>query len=322
VLVAANAWLQYSGFQAMRARMEARAVKPNRPAPPASPVETDLVLNGASAFALLGTLGVLGARSRYLRRAERWQQQLEQGRAVQSQLIPRPGATIPNVEIAAEFVPALEVGGDLYDVFPAPGGRVAFSVGDVSGKGLPAALLTGLIHGALRTNPWQESAAANEEFAGQLNSLLCGRTNDAKYATLFWGAYDPAAARLTYINAGHCPGFVLRRDAVERLDSSGPVLGLLPQARYGEVSVDFAPGDVLVLYSDGIVEATNARGEEYGETRLQRVLEHCTVTSAADVRAAILSDLRAFLGNAAPDDDLTLLALEAQPVRAALAVAA
>jgi sigma-B regulation protein RsbU (phosphoserine phosphatase) len=322
VLVAANAWLQYSGFQAMRARMAERAQRSHRPSPPAAPVETNLVLNSAAAFALLGTLGVLSARSRYLRRAERWQQQLEQGRAVQSQLMPRAGATLPDVDVAAEFVPALEVGGDLYDVFAAAGGRVAFAVGDVSGKGLPAALLTGLIHGALRTNAWQANPASNEAFAQQLNSLLCGRTLEARYATLFWGAYDPAAGRLTYINAGHCPGFVVRRERVQRLDSSGPVLGLLPHAQYREVGVDFEPGDVLVLYSDGIVEAANHSGEEYGEERLRRVLEHCTVSSAAEVRAAILDDLRAFLGGGAPDDDLTLLALEAQPATVALSAAA
>lgn len=322
LLVGANAWLQYSGFQTMRARMVARAERTNRPLPPAAPIETNLALNGAAALALLGTLGVLGARSRFLLRAERWQQQLEQGRAVQSQLIPQAGAAVPHVNIAAEFVPALEVGGDLYDVFATPTGRVAFSLGDVSGKGLPAALLTGLIHGALRTNPWHTAPAANESFAQQLNTLLCGRTTDAKYATLFWGAYDPEAARLSYISAGHCTGFVLRPNAVERLDSSGPVLGLLLHARYHEVSVDFQPGDVLVLYSDGVVEATNARGEEYGEERLLRVLQHCTVTTAVDARAAVLSDLREFLGGAAPDDDLTLLALEARPAPVALAIAA
>lgn len=322
LLVVANAAVQYVGFTEMQARLKERFGSTGRRMPSAAPVETNLVVNSAAAFALLGAVGVLGARTRYLRRAQRWEQQLEQGRAVQTALIPASGIEVPNVTVAAEFVPALEVGGDLYDVFPVSGGRVAFSVGDVAGKGLPAALLMGLIHGAVRSNPWYRDAESHEEFAQNLNDLLHGRTAAAKFASLFWGCYDPDRGRLTYISAGHCPGFVLRGSEVERLDSSGPVLGVLKQSRYRQMSTELADGDLLVLYSDGVVEATNAAGEEFGEERLQRVLRDCAGAPAAAVRQAILAEYRRFLGGASPDDDVTLLVLEAAPVRVPVAVAA
>jgi phosphoserine phosphatase RsbU/P len=322
LLVVANATLQYVNFTEMQERLKARFASSPRRIPSSAPVETNLVVNGAAAFALLGAVGVLGARSRYLRRAERWEQQLEQGRAVQTALIPTPGVEIPNIAMAAEFMPALEVGGDIYDVFPVSDGRVAFSLGDVAGKGLPAALLMGLIHGAVRTNAWHRDAASQEVFAQNLNELLCARTAAAKFASLFWGSYDPQGGALTYINAGHCPGFVVRRDRVERLDSSGPVLGVLKQSRFRQVSVEFKPGDLLVLYSDGVIEATNAAGEEFGEERLHATLEDCGGSSAKATRMAILDEYRSFLGESSPDDDMTLLVLEAAPVRVPLMVAA
>ncbi|MEP6962712.1 MAG: PP2C family protein-serine/threonine phosphatase, partial [Acidobacteriota bacterium] len=238
-------------------------------------------------------------------------QQLSLGRAVQSRLMPAPDSKLKHVKIAAEFVPAQEVAGDLYDVFSAGDQRVAFALGDVSGKGLPAALVMGMIQGAVRSNPWYRDAASHEEFAQRLNELLYGRTAEAKFASLFWGVYDSDRSQLRYISAGHCPGLVWRRGEIVRLDSSGPVLGLLEQADYSQVTVQFQPGDALVLYSDGIVEATNVAGEEFGEERLCAAMKRCRRGSADSVRAAILHDYRAFLNGSAPDDDVTLLVLEA-----------
>lgn len=322
LLVVANATFQYLSFTEMQERFRARFASTGRQGPSAAPVETNLVVNSAAAFALLGAVGTLGARARYLRRAQRWEQQLEQGRAVQTQLVPASGVDIPNVAVAAEFVPAYEVGGDLYDVFPAQDGRVAFSLGDVSGKGLPAALLMGLIQGALRSGAWYRDTASQESFAQNLNDLLCGRSAAAKFASLFWGSYDPDRGQLSYISAGHCPGFVVRGNRLERLDSSGPVLGVLKQSRYRQVTVEFEAGDLLVLYSDGIIEATDARGEDFGEERLAEVLARCSGSSADHTRREILRAYRNFLGDNSPDDDVTLLVLEAAPVHVAMGAAA
>jgi phosphoserine phosphatase RsbU/P len=309
----------------MQSRLQARfanSTSTHRPPPSPAPVETNLILNGAAALALLGAVVSIGIRTRYHMRAKRWEQQLAQGRAVQNQLMPSAEVAIPNIHVAAEFLPALEVGGDLYDVFSTTDGRVAFSLGDVSGKGLPAALLMGMIQGAVRSSSWHRDQAAHEGFARQLNTMLCNSSAGAKFASLFWGAYDPTRARLTYVSAGHCPAFVVRQSKIVKLDSTGPVLGLLPQSRFEQRNIDFKHGDLLVLYSDGIVEAANGSGEEFGEDRLAAALGRCTGSSAEEARQEILKDYRAFLGGVAPEDDLTLLVLEARGARVAMEVAA
>ena len=277
-------------------------------------MERNLIVNGAAGVALLISIVLLGTRLRYHLRARRWEQQLALGRTVQSQLIPSGDAGGPYLRMAAEFVPALELGGDLYDVFSLDDGRVAFALGDVAGKGLPAALLMGQIHGAVRSNPWHRGPAGHVEFAHQLNSMLYGRTQEARSASLFWGVYDPHASSLRYVSAGHCPGLLVHDGIIEGLDSTGPVLGLIKDAHFAHEEVPFHPGDVLVLYSDGVVEGTNTEGLEYGEERLYGTLAHMRGKSAEQVRAAILEDYRAFTGKAEAGDDLTLLVLEANPV--------
>ncbi len=312
--VVVNSALQYQRFTEFQER--ARAMGHNGPS--AAPLQKNLIINGTAAFALLGCMLFIGARLRYHLRGKRWEQQLALARGVQAALIPSSDAGGEHCSVAAEFAPALEVGGDIYDVFEAENSKVAFAVGDVAGKGLPAAMLMGLIHGALRTNPWYRSAAAQEEFAGRLNEQLCGRTSDARFASLFWGSFDAAAGELRYISAGHCPGFVVRTADAEaeivRLDSSGPVLGLLELSRYRQMETPFGAGDLLVLYSDGIVEASNEVGEEFGEERLCAVLERCAGRQASEARGEILREYRRFLGHAQADDDVTLLVLQASGV--------
>jgi sigma-B regulation protein RsbU (phosphoserine phosphatase) len=318
MLVAWNAASQYLRWEQLRARF----VSTGRAVPRLGLAETNLIVNSSAALALLGAVAFIGWRTRYHRRAKRWEQQLAQGRAVQAQLMPAAGVEIPNVRLSAEFLPAFEVGGDLYDAFPTADGRVAFSLGDVSGKGLPAALLMGMIQGAVRSNPWHRDSAAHIAFARQLNTLLCNRSAGAKFASLFWGSYDPRRATLSYVSAGHCPGFVVGRRGIVRLDSTGPVLGLLAQSRFEQAAVDLQHGDLLVLYSDGLVEAVDAHGEEFGEQRLIDVLSRCHGASAEDTRMEILHDYRAFLGSSLPEDDLTLLVVEARGAAAGLEAAA
>ena len=184
-------------------------------------------------------------------------------------------------------------------------------IGDVSGKGVPAALVMGVIHGAVRSSAWSESAAAHERESARLNLLLCEKGAVSRYASMFWCYYEPDSRRLCYVNAGHYPPLLVgeRGHGVEitRLDAGGPVLGLLPAARYEQARCDVRPGDVLVLYSDGLTEATNPAGEEYGEHRLRELLATAGAGSADDVRDAILASASGFLGAAPPRDDLTLV---------------
>ena len=184
-------------------------------------------------------------------------------------------------------------------------------MGDVSGKGVPAALVMGVIHGAVRSSAWPESTAEHERESGLLNLLLCENASGARYASMFWCYYEPLTRRLCYVNAGHCPPLLVgdRGHGVEiaRLDAGGPVLGILPAARYEQAQCEVRPGDVLVLYSDGLIEATNPAGEEYGESRLLELLARAGAGGPDDIRNAILASASAFLGPAPPRDDVTLV---------------
>jgi sigma-B regulation protein RsbU (phosphoserine phosphatase) len=203
------------------------------------------------------------------------------------------------------------VGGDFYDVFRASDGNVALVIGDVSGKGLPAALLSGVIHGAVRSARWFASPAEQEHESAQLDRLLCANSSGNRFASMFWCYYDAPARRLHYVNAGHCPPILLQRagarTVIDSLDEGGPVLGLLVDATYGQARREICSGDVLVLYSDGLVECTNASGEEYGEERLQALLRGEPAQDPDAVCRAVTGSVADFLGGAIPRDDLTLV---------------
>ncbi len=277
-------------------------------------IRRNLVINCGGALALLATVVAAGFGFRSYVRGRRLQSQLEIARQVQSELLPSRTEAWDPVRLATVYRPAEQVSGDFYDVFRAGDGRIAVVIGDVSGKGVPAALVMGVIHGAVRSSAWSESTAAHELESARLNLLLCEKGSFSRYASMFWCYYEPETRRLSYINAGHYPPLLVgeRGHGIEvtRLDAGGPVLGLLTAARYEQARCDVRPGDVLVLYSDGLTEAINPAGEEYGERRLRELLA-TTATAAAessdDVRDAILASASSFLGAAAPRDDLTLV---------------
>jgi sigma-B regulation protein RsbU (phosphoserine phosphatase) len=202
------------------------------------------------------------------------------------------------------------VSGDFYDAFRTADGHIAIVMGDVSGKGVPAALVMGVIHGAVRSSTWPESTSAHERESAHLNLLLCENTSGSRYASMFWCYYEPSARLLCYVNAGHCPPLLVSDGGhgpeVSRLETGGPVLGILSAARYQQARCEVRPGDVLVLYSHGLIEATSPTGEEYGESRLRELL--ATVGGSPDaIRDAILASAGAFLGLAPPRDDVTLV---------------
>ena len=184
-------------------------------------------------------------------------------------------------------------------------------IGDVSGKGVPVVLVMGVIHGSLRSSAWSQSTSAHELESARLNLLLCEKGSFSRYSSMFWCYDEPEARRLHYVNAGHYPPLLVgERDdrvLITRLDAGGPVLGLLPAARYEQASCDVRPGDVLVLYSDGLTEAINPAGEEYGESRLRGFLATVDGRSADEIRDAILASAKGFLGAGPPRDDLTLV---------------
>ena len=275
------------------------------------PIRRNLAINCSGALALLATVVIAGLGFRSYARGRRLELQVEIARQVQSELLPSEMNAWQPVQLATVYRPAEQVSGDFYDVFRAGDGRIAIVMGDVSGKGVPAALVMGVIHGAVRSSAWAESASAHERESGRLNLLLCEKSAVSRYASMFWCYYEPLARRLCYVNAGHHPPLLVRAavrgSEVARLDAGGPVLGLLPDATYGQARCDVLPGDLLVLYSDGLIEATNAAGDEYGEARLRGALAQTRRDNPEDVRDAILASAGAFLGAAPPRDDLTLV---------------
>ncbi|MDP9170330.1 MAG: PP2C family protein-serine/threonine phosphatase, partial [Acidobacteriota bacterium] len=239
-------------------------------------------------------------------------------RRVQTDLFPSDTSTVRHLAFAAKCVPAWQVGGDLYDVFETDDGEVALVLGDVSGKGLPAALLMGVVQGAVRASCGTGAAANHEQASERLNTLLCMKTARERFVSLFWCYADQRRGMLHYVNAGHLPPLLVRHDGhaprVIRLDEGGPVLGLLPDARYSQTTVNICPGDLLVLFSDGILEAANTRDEEFGEQGVISAIERNWDRTPADICAAILIDVGAFLGKELPQDDQTLLVVRLEEV--------
>ena len=278
----------------------------------------NLIVSVSAALALVASMVVLGLRFRNYVRGKQLEQQLELARRVQQELLPPGCPSCGDLDFAAECHPAYQVGGDFYDVFPGDHSRVAMLLGDVSGKGLPAALLMGLLHGAVRTSYWTGNGADHEEASKRLNQLLCMRTSVEMFASLFWCYYDPDAQKLRYVNAGHLPPFVASRNGngapeLRRLEEGGPVLGVIPAAEYRQGEIRFQSGDLLVLYSDGVVEAVNAAQEEFGDERLASIIRENWSRSSAEIRDEIMRQVRAFADQEQLQDDLTLLVAHAAP---------
>ncbi len=273
------------------------------------PIRRNLILDFAAALSLLATVVLAGTGLRSYARGERLEEQVEIARQVQSRLLPHATLQVPGIEIATEYKPAEVVGGDFYDVFASDANHIAVLIGDVSGKGIPSALLMGVIHGAVRTAQWQSSATSHETESQKLNRLLCDRASGNTFASMFWCVYDEPLHSLRYVNAGHCPPMLLSvrdgKTVTTRLDKGGPVLGLLPDVPYEAATVEISKGDLLVMYSDGLVEAANETEQEYGDARLNKLLQEHSNETPAQLRESILDSLAAFASVDVPQDDLT-----------------
>jgi sigma-B regulation protein RsbU (phosphoserine phosphatase) len=262
----------------------------------------------------MASLALIAFRLPHHLRGQQIEAQLESARRVQTDLLAPPYTVSPQVDFALECIPAGEVGGDFCDVFNADNGRIALVLGDVSGKGISAALLMGLIHGAIHSVSWTESAAAHENATRHLNELLCKKTARERFSSLFWAYFDPRESMLHYVNAGHLPPLFIRRRSgatadfdVRRLDAGGTVLGLLPGVAFEQGHVSIQEGDLLVVFSDGFSEAINTREEEFGENRMIAAIRECWDKSAEEIRDTAIARVQAFLENAPPNDDQTLI---------------
>ena len=250
------------------------------------------------------------AIGREMAQRERLNRELEIAREVQERLFPQRLPAVPGLDYCGQCRPAREVGGDYYDFLALPGGRLGIAIGDVSGKGVGAALMMASLEASLRALASVVDDPA--ELMERVNSLVYQASSSNRYATLFYAQYDPANRRLSYVNAGHNPPVVLRNCAgscqVLRLETGGPVIGLLPH-RYERGVFSHEAGDLVVLFTDGVSESMNVRYEEWGEERLIELAKTCHGLPVLEGMRRILAAAQAFAAGAPQHDDMTLVVL-------------
>jgi sigma-B regulation protein RsbU (phosphoserine phosphatase) len=242
---------------------------------------------------------------------------LQIAREIQTWLLPGAPPQIPGISVAYTTRPANTVAGDYYDVFPRPGttneeNRVVFAVADVAGKSIPAAMLMATFQASLKT--LSTAQVALPELVANMNKYACSNSQGGlRFTTAFLAEYDAACRVFHYINAGH-NNPILRRSngAIERLDVGGLPLGIQPEAKYESASITLAPGDWLIIFTDGLVEAENAHQEEYGENRLLNALEAGVSATPKGLLEQLMANLDLFVGATPQHDDVTCLLVKAQ----------
>ncbi|HKD09214.1 MAG TPA: PP2C family protein-serine/threonine phosphatase [Bryobacteraceae bacterium] len=239
---------------------------------------------------------------------ERLNRELEIAREVQEDLFPQRLPVVPGLDYSGQCRPAREVGGDYYDFLELSNGRLGIAIGDVSGKGVGAALMMASLEASLRALAPVVNDPA--ELIERVSALVYQASSASRYATLFYCLYDPASRCLSYVNAGHNPPVVLRSSGesfqVFRLETGGPVVGLFRHG-YDCGSFSHEAGDLLVLFTDGVSESMNARFEEWGEGRMIELARECYGLPAPEVLRKILSAAQGFAAGASQHDDMTLV---------------
>jgi phosphoserine phosphatase RsbU/P len=255
-------------------------------------------------FLLVNLLVILEVADRLSLKGE-----LEVAREIQLAMLPRGTYSAGDIEIFGTTRPANTVGGDFYDVLPLADGKVIVALGDVAGKGSPAALLMALLLAVLRTLVDEQLEPA--PLVERLNLQIARHSPASRFITLFFGVYDPAAGGLTYVNAGQNPPLIRRRDGrYERLTATGVALGMFEGSRFAAERTTVLPGEILVLYSDGITEAENPVGQPFEETGLEQVIDAYVSETSAQLAANVLSAVERHAARPRFIDDLTILLLK------------
>lgn len=266
--------------------------------------------NDVRILSLLGNQAAIALENARLHREavekERIEREIELAASIQRAILPQTLPEVAGLEVAGGNLPTRQVGGDFFDVFELPGGTVALCVADVSGKGVPAALLVSTVHACLHLL-LDDDAADLATVVERANRHLIRFSSTRKYATLFLAMFDPRTRELRYVNAGHNPGLLLSGGGVSQLPSSGVPIGMLPRAVHREERRTLSPGDLLALYSDGITEAVNGQDEEFGMERLEAVLVGGRRDPVASTSRRIFEAVHDFARGMAQYDDQTVL---------------
>lgn len=241
-------------------------------------------------------------------------QELDIAARMQQSILPRQWPQDARFQLRGTTIPAREVGGDFYDHFPLGQGRHALVVADVSGKGIGAGLFAMVSKTLLRTLATQGGRPLGD-VAAQVNEALCQDNDDAMFVTAFFGAYDPASGRLAYANAGHPPPLLVRAEGgfAWLAGTRGTAFGVVEGLAFAETTVELAPGDLLLIYSDGVTEAQDAQGRAFGSERLAALFEQPSACGPEEAIARVRQALRDFVGMGEPFDDVTCMVLLRQP---------
>jgi serine phosphatase RsbU (regulator of sigma subunit) len=244
-------------------------------------------------------------------RFEQQEREFEKAREIQQALLPGRIPQVPGVQIAGAWQPARAVGGDYYDVLDIGNGRLALVIADVSGKGIPAALLMSNLQAAVKALAFE--ASAPKDLCERVNRVISSNISVGKFITFFYGVLDTRTMRLVYSNAGHLPPILWRANGkVERLEAGGLILGVSNSAVYEQGEVALEPGDRLLLFTDGLSEAFNSKEEEFGEGRLAALVGSAEGAGAEEIGRKVLRAVAEFSGNNF-HDDATLIAVTIEP---------
>jgi sigma-B regulation protein RsbU (phosphoserine phosphatase) len=280
---------------------------PKKSEAPYSPSDTSLLRTVATQTGLaLENSRLSEAIASEVAQRELLHRELEIAREVQQRLFPQNMPLVATLEYAGYCRPARGVGGDYYDFLALSNGWLGLAIADVSGKGVPAALLMASLQASVRGQS-QATAGDVASLMTNVNRLVYDTSPDNRYATFFYGQFDPASRRLVYTNGGHNPPMLLRGKQVILLETGGPVVGLFPKSEYQQDEIQLLPGDLLVLYTDGISEAENAAEEEWGEGALTEAARACAGLPAAEIVSRIMLAADAFAAGAPQHDDMTLV---------------
>lgn len=265
-----------------------------------------------SAFAAQAAVALERARlTRELLDRRRLEKELAIAREIQLSFLPKASPVINGYELAGTTMPHDEVGGDYYDFIRVTDHRIGLAIADVSGKGIPAALLMAGFRMSLLAEIRNEFAI--RAVMRKVNSLMHESTDHERFVTAFYGVLDSKNNVLIFTNAGHNPPILRRREgAFENLEDGGVALGVLPDARYEERPVALHPGDLLVMYTDGVSEAESPSGEFFGTQRIEETMTRLARLGAAAVMEGLIEAVREWTGERGPSDDLTLMVLKAK----------
>lgn len=235
------------------------------------------------------------------------QQELTESQEIQEALLPKQLPRIEGLEVAVAWKPARAVGGDYFDVLKFSERHTAICIADVAGKGMPAALLMSNVQAVLKS--FASAGVAPDELCAQVNSVMCHNMVPHRFISCFYGLLDTQNRKLSYANAGHCPPMLVRRGTCMRMKEGGPVFGVFPDGNYLQGEIELRSGDFLVFFTDGVTEARDASGEEFGEERLEELITLGGQFSARKLRDLIMAAVGEF-SDGPVQDDATLMVLK------------